>query len=556
MMDFDDAAARLAKDQSKMRGRTSISISDKAKKQAEQQRQQQARLRAERERKRRLEEYRGRVIRTWGRKLKEQALGPPGATGGTNRAPLLLTPTSIHGDGDKIALPTSVLETLMTSPNSNGGGDPAGGGGGGNPWTFRIGILNPDYKFPSSPLVRALMPPREGDGDDHVMDGVESDDDDDDEAGKHEQGEAAAFRDELGHKYLSYTHCTVVEFTQEEGYVGIPQHIASSLLDPKNRHPTLRSCEIPTTRTVDPASRGGVSDSQAGGGGGDETMDDDPTGSTVAAATEADGDKTPGHLAWGAFDVPVGTVEITMVRLPKGRGCTLVPTQQAVRNNFYGLMDVKLVLEQSLTRTRATLSGGDVVSTWHRGVRYDLDVTQVTPSTFGAVTCINTDIEVEIGETSMQEADGPQQERPLQTESAGPPGFAIGSGQALSSTTSFMPVVPNHEQPTRIIDLLPEPPADQREGVCAVQIRFSGGHGKRRFAVHTAKVRDLFAFASSLMDGRNEGTFRLVTRFPRRELIAGSSDGGAPFGSTNPALQTLAEAGVESGQELFLVENL
>ena len=65
-----------------------------------------------------------------------------------------------------------------------------------------------------------------------------------------------AYLDEMARKYIAYTHCTVVEFTQEEGNVGIPQPIASALLDMKNRLPELSDHSIPTTRTVDPAKSG------------------------------------------------------------------------------------------------------------------------------------------------------------------------------------------------------------------------------------------------------------------------------------------------------------
>ena len=30
---------------------------------------------------------------------------------------------------------------------------------GGNPWMFRIGLLNPNYSFPASPMLNALRPP-------------------------------------------------------------------------------------------------------------------------------------------------------------------------------------------------------------------------------------------------------------------------------------------------------------------------------------------------------------------------------------------------------------
>ncbi len=517
MMDFEDAAARLARDQSKMRGRRKggIAISAKARQQAEYQKKQQARLRAERERKKRNEAYRLQYYRECQRSLKEKSLA--------NSSDLLLKPTSIHGDGDKIALPPSVLERLTSQSFAENEG--------GNPWTFRIGILNPDYAFPASPLIKVLQAPTNSGEDDM------SDDDDDDEDMIHDE-KYKAYLDELGHKYLSYTHCTVVEFTQDEGHMGIPRHIAQALLDPNNRLEANRKVDIPTTRTVDPARS--------------ESIEVDKMEELT--------DQTPGHLAWGAFDIPDTQLEIMMVQLPKGTGCTLEPTEEAVKNNFYGLKDVKLVLEQSLIRTRATLSMGDKVSTWHRGTKFELKVTKILPSKFQAVTCINTDIEVEIGETKIPEekkcVTPTKIEKPVNTTSENS-GFRLGTSQPKTQS-SQSPVDQPQASP---ISLLPEPPMDQKAGVCTVQMRYSGGNGKRRFALQTAQVKDLFAFASSLVK-QDEQTFRLVTRFPRRELsLADASDSvdSTSNGSAQRKLSadwTLDQAGLQPGQEMFIIESL
>jgi len=519
MMDFEDAAARLAQDQSKMRGRRKggIAISAKARQQAEYQKKQQARLRAERERKKRNEAHRLQYHRECQRSLKEKSLA-------NSATELLLKPTSIHGDGDKIALPPSVLEKLTSQSFA--------GNEGGNPWTFRIGILNPDYFFPASPLIKVLQAPTNGGDDDDDM----SDDDDDDDMIHDEKYKA--YLDELAHKYLSYTHCTVVEFTQDEGHMGIPRHIAQALLDPNNRLEANRKVDIPTTRTVDPAASA--------------TTEDDK----MEESTE----QTPGHLAWGAFDIPDTQLEIMMVQLPKGTGCTLEPTEEAVKNNFYGLKDVKLVLEQSLIRTRATLSMGDKVSTWHRGTKFELKVTKILPSKFQAVTCINTDIEVEIGETKIPEekkAAAPSNvTKPANTTSEDS-GFRLGTSQP--KTQSSQP--PADQAQISPISLLPEPPMDQKAGVCTVQMRYSGGNGKRRFAVQTAQVKDLFAFAASLVK-QNERTFRLVTRFPRRELSLADANELADSTSNGGAQRklsaewTLDKAGLQQGQEMFIIESL
>jgi len=518
MMDFEGAAARLARDQSKMRGRNrgkgGIAISAKARQQAEYQKKQQARLRAERERKKKDEAHRKHYFHECQRSLKEKSLG------GSSGAELLLTPTSIHGDGDKIALPPSVLEKLTSQHFSSNEG--------GNPWIFRIGIRNPDYVFPASPLIKVLQAPLNDDDDDM------SDDDDDEEMAQDNKYEA--FLDELGHKYLAYTHCTVVEFTQDEGHIGIPRHIAQALLDPQNRQETNRNgADIPTTMTVDPAAAASEADEK-------DAMD------TIEEST----DQTPGHLAWGAFEIPDTLLEIMMVQLPKGTGCTLKPTEEAVKSNFYGLKDVKLVLEQSLIRTRATLSIGDKMSTWHRGKKFELNVTKILPSKFRAVTCINTDIEVEFGETKIKEEE--EEEKPAPPTDVGKisntttsenSGYRLGSSQPA---TQLSPPIPDQTEASPI-SFLPEPPEDQKTGVCMIQIRYSGGHGKRRFAVETAQVKDLFGFAASLVK-QNERTFRLVTRFPRREISLADAN--------NPAdpESTLVQAGVQQGQEMFLVESL
>ena len=167
-MDFEDAAVRLARDQSKIRSRNNnrggIGISEKAKRQAEYQKKIQARLREEREQKKRNEAYQRKYLHDCQRLLKEKSLA-------SINERLFLTPTSIYGDGDKLSLPPSVLETLSNNDESMSVN-------GGNPWMFRIGIPNPNYKFPSSTLVQALEAPiNEEDDDDDMMD----EDDDDDE---------------------------------------------------------------------------------------------------------------------------------------------------------------------------------------------------------------------------------------------------------------------------------------------------------------------------------------------------------------------------------------
>ena len=466
-MDFEAAARRLAKDQSKLKPRDNA-VSAKAKREADYRKTQQERLRLERERHQKQVDYMQSYMTSCDRALGVRSLSPS-----------FFVPTSIHGDGDKIALPPSVLQHLSNGHIMEET----------SPLTFRVGVLRSGYTFPSSSLLQTLQVPND----------MAIDDESDEDEGENAK---AAYVDEISHKYMSYTYATVVEFTQEEGHVGLPASIAAALLVDG----------VPSTRTKDVA-------------GDDKAMDTDE-------------ERTPGHLAWGAFDIPDVEIEVSLVKLPKGHRCTLIPTMEAIRNGFYNLKDIKLVLEQSLIRTRATLSVNDVAHTWHRGIRYNLRVASVTPSDYQAVTCINTDMEVDIGINEEFEREAAQQIPQSKAESQF--NFASGKGHVLSEIASSRPQQSQQVSPP--MKLLPEPPLDQTEGICTVQIRAQGGvTGRRRFDVTVAKLQDLFDFAASLVD---HDEFRLVTRFPRRVFVK------------TEAPTTLADAGIGVGQEMFILERI
>jgi hypothetical protein len=225
---------------------------------------------------------------------------------------------------------------------------------------------------------------------------------------------------------------------------------------------------------------------------------------------------------------------------------------EAIRNGFFNLKDVKLVLEQSLIRTRATLSKNDTVHTWHRGIKFDLQVASVVPSDYQAISIINTDLEVDIGaneefEQEQKEADAIKATTNKEQKETSV--FASGKGHVLSGPSSTatettkeatLPLSP-------AVELLAEPPVDQTEGVCTVQIRGDGANGRRRFDVNLASLQDLFAFAASLKTNRDASSFRLVTRFPRRVFTLEEGASSA---------KSLADCGISTGQELFMLEQI
>lgn len=498
-MDFDLAAKRLAKDHSKLMrtaaNRSSAAaagISSRAQREAELRRKMALQRAEEKKARQRELEYQQTYFREWERNLKVRRLG------GHPLSPTeSFVPVSIHGEGDKITLPPSVLEHLSSLLEATA-----------TPWTFRIGVLNPEYVFPSSPIVQTLKAP---------TDAVDEDDDGDSSSGDEGTADsrAEAYLDELRHKYLAYTHGSVVEFTQEEGQVGLPESLAAALLASAGHS---HSAAVRVKRTVDPA--------------GEHLM--------VIEGDDVDEGKTAGHLAWGAFDVPDMPIEVSLVELPKGKSCTLTPTPQAIRNGFYNLADIKLVLEQSLIRTRATLSVGDVVHTWHRGKKFDLTVSAVTPSTFQAIVCINTDLEVEFGPP-------PSNGHRSDTQLSSPPPTEFHGGRTLMDTTPVATEPPTTvpSRPAPPVSLLPEPPLDQSEGVCVVQIRMAGAsNGRRRFDVRSATVADLYSWAASVVN-LDLREFQLVTRYPRQVMTLSTQ-----------ASSTLEQAGVARGTESMLVERL
>lgn len=488
-----------------------------------------------------------------------------------------LQATSIHGEGDKIALPPSILETLTSSNNS--GLDPSGRNG--RPLAFRIGVLDPEYAgFPASEKMKAFVDSvrenvvasektsllnqsssmssteQQTNNNDEVM-SEDSDDDNDtnDETSTHIE----AYLDELSHRYISYTHGTVVEFTQEDGCVGLPEPIARALLQ-QNSHSLGRSSNIerhhrniPIKRTVDPASTSSSSPSDNVDNTNGDNMDivatkDSPTDVHESA-------KTPGHLAYGAFDIPDLSIEITPINcLPAGTDCTFTPTASSIKNGFYNLKDVKAVLEQSLMRTRATLSKGDVIRTWRRGVSFDLIVSSLSPSGFGVVSCVNTDLNVDIGPPDDDDLADLNIKPEHVVEGKGSGQSAMGKGRLLSEDTQQKGVVATGTKTKPAVELAPEPADDKVEGVCNIQIRGQSTTGetvtgRRRFETDLATMNDLFQYVSFIC-GADPKALRLVTRFPRRVFTLSSEEGQGHV--DNDA--TLKSVGLVQGQELFMIE--
>jgi len=608
-MDFDIAAKRLQQDQKSAynrsrASRSARSASAKSKKEA-----QSARLKAEKRlQQKKIENERNaqivdKVVTSIGRVERQLGVANVGSpvvtekqqqttstisssttTLFTNINPLSngwsFKATSIHGDGDKIALPPSILETMTSSSNDL---DPFGSSSnGGRPIAFRIGILKPDYTFPSSSKMKALIENikekivQNEKRKNAVLSSQQSTssitdngtanqqdmDDSDDEIDDYDDSQIVeAYLDELSMKYISYTHGTVVEFTQEENCVGLPESIARALLQP-NSHSLVESslndnkekkmADIPVRRTVDPAASTKTRNLTEMNE--DMDVENNQHTTTEEEADDDDGEKTPGHPAYGLFDIPASSVEVTPVsRLPAGTNCTFTPTKTSIENGFYSLKDIKVVLEQSLMRTRATLSRGDVIRTWRRGTSFDLIVSSLSPAQFGAVSCINTNLNVDFASCDNDDMkDEPLAEDNVKPEPTGSRILGGGGGRLLSEPAQPQISKSNEtasSSKSQVIEFPPEPANGMKEGVCTIQVRGrtpTGNTvtGRRRFACTTSTLSHLFSFASHVCDGADPIMFRLVTRFPRRELQL----------TTTNANKTLESLDIRQGQESFIVE--
>lgn len=526
-----------------------------------------------------------------------------------------LIPISIHGNGDKITLPPSMLERLlqiqeqsaMTNGSDNNSNTQQQQQ---QPWTFRIAIRNPKSLIHpiSDELQNYVQENFRKDMDDSIDDEEDDDDldddDDDDDAmeidgsnnhttrnrhwkKKQFLNDMTYYMNELQqHQYISYTHGTVIEFTQEEGYIGIPKAIAHSLLSQSSSSTKIN---IETSRTVDPATAvKRVS----------EDMNSDET-DTVIDTNVAEEEKTPGHVAYNAFDVPALPIEIVLLQLPKGTGMTLRPimnSNNSSTKSFYQLQQdqVKYALEQSIQRTRATITLHDTITTWYRGNEYQFLVTKLaassslsssnengTPNLYNAVSCINTDIEIEFEPMHVEDAvDNNRSTVVTATNATNGTIRTTGTGRRLVDEPKATVTTPlNHSTSNKQSNLLstgatgdtillpPEPPMEEKTNIITIQFRFNsqnstttGSPIQRRFDITTTTIGDLFDFIrwQQQLQQSNDPTAssgtrtspppppqqQLVRRFPRRAFT--NSD-------TN---MTLQEVGFQLGNELLIVEEL
>lgn len=500
-MDFELAERKLKSDQKKLRSQVrnrnaartlaSTDESTKAKRLEAFRKQQLEKRKAEEEIQRKQLNRVTAIFRTVEKRL------------GVNRyiksddTPLCLEATSVHGQGDKITLPASILASLADKDLLSASRES------GQPLFFRLGIRRPNYVFPQSDAMKNIMngfkqtiltASTNSDENENLID--LSDDDFDDEM---ENSLESAYVDELNREYISYTYATVIEFSQDEGFIGLPESTAKALLQSNG------SELIPSKTTIDPAvAKKGVkndSDAEMAEEGHEEFLEQ----------------KTPGHPAYNLFEVPASPIEISLItNLPLGSKCALQPSEDSIKKGFYGLVDVKLALEQSLIRTRGCLNVGDLVHCWFRGKKFDLTVADVYPESLRAISCVNCDIEVDIipvGNSTSSESDAFKE--PVERTESG--GYRLG-GSVADPSVSLNKIEQNNVMSQTKLPV--EPQEGEREGVITIQIKGLGKSSKRRFFEHD-KLDSIFDFVIADGLSSTHDNFRLVTRYPRRVFERG-----------------------------------
>ena len=506
---------------------------------------------------------------------------------------LQLIPVSIHGNGDKITLPPSLLERLLQQQEQAG----VGYGNESQPWTFRIGIRNPLSLI--NPISNELQSHvQENFRKDDSIDAADEEEEEEEDEEEEEEEDAmeiegdptktrnrhwrkkeflndmSHYMNELQHhQYISYTHGTVIEFTQEEGYIGIPKAIADSLLLlSTTATTTIPRTDIERTRTVDPAAASTTAVSIL-----QEKTNEDETVATIVH-DDVDEEKTPGHVAYNAFDIPAVPIEIVLLQLPKGTGMTLRPITRSddTTKSFYLLQQdqVKYALEQSIQRTRATITLYDTLTTWYRGNEYQFLVTKLTVASshsntnvYDAISCINTDIEIDFEPINMDDDkvdDGTTNAVNTTTKAVGRRLMDEPITTATTTTIPHRPTTtnsnfhpPSSANDVATISLPPEPSTEEKQNIITIQFRYSSHNRptsstttQRRFNITTTTIRDLFYFVQhqqrqstdTATFGTHTSQQQLVRRYPRR-IFTNNDD--------NVILQ---DAGFQSGNELLIVE--
>jgi len=243
-------------------------------------------------------------------------------------------------------------------------------------------------------------------------------------------------------------------------------------------------------------------------------------------------------------DACQGPVNVTYRRLPKGTRAVFQPRsadfQQAVGD------DLREVLEAALLQHSA-LSVGDWVEVRHGDRTFDLRVRELEPE--AAVSVIDTELEAEVHpsvETEERIIAEEMEARRRMAEAAAATQAAAEAAAAEAAAAAELAATRRRMQEEKAAALPPEPEVGEVGAVACLFRLPDGSRHSRRF-LPTQPVSLLFDYVDSKgASGRDPGSYRLVTQFPRTVFESGAEAEGT----------TLKEAGLDQPRSVLFLEPL
>ena len=248
-------------------------------------------------------------------------------------------------------------------------------------------------------------------------------------------------------------------------------------------------------------------------------------------------------------DDDISMVEIKYVILPSIKFVKFQPKL----NVFSHVGPVKLVLEENL-RLHSTLTLGDTVTVWYRGISYELVVKEITPDDdlYGhGGSLVNTDVEVDI-DISEEFVERQQHQQQYSASTAGssgsmhgaPPLSTAPSSQSHAQSTTDSSFAPAHCESSSARVPVPDEPAPGEEGVVLCKVSLPGGGAVTRRVRRSNDVAILFQFLRSTYERFDQDKIlQLSTRFPVRKFVENDVS----------SLVSFESAGVTSSNEAFLL---
>ncbi len=256
----------------------------------------------------------------------------------------------------------------------------------------------------------------------------------------------------------------------------------------------------------------------------------------------------------------LGLLSIKYVVMPKATYAKLRP----LHNAFSSVKPVKDMLEENL-RFHSTLSVGDLLTVWYRGVSHNLRVCEMLPQEFGSLVDTDVSIDLDVSEEytqKMEERGDTKKIRPsvvppasagtatevgarlVESEAATGSGRRVGlaPGDGMGAEGMVGEGEKGGEDTSKYMELPVEPGTEEPSSI-TVRLKLSDGTSVTRRMRATEELGFLFELASRQVGGGvKRSMITLSTRFPARTL-AGTAD----------SAKTFVDIGLRGGQETFFV---